>query len=155
MAPRCPGVLLPWAINRAEGSKMPVEKSSPSRTASENAVRRSAPLISSAIEISEFQMTVSVMGSIWRLASMDMATPPIDLDHQMAEMIHAHDIAGKNDGRRFALLDQTGPLECVGRLHPVAVDDLARDHAAELGKIGFALADNGRPCRGEAGPPAH
>src|SRR6266852_6446127 len=115
---------------------MPVEKSSPSRTASENAVRRSAPLISSAIEISEFQMTVSVMGSIWRLASRDIAAPSIDLDHQMPVMIHSNDIAGKNDGRRFALLDQTGPLECVDRFHPVAVDDLTRDHAAELGEIG-------------------
>src|SRR5712671_5575325 len=105
MAPRCPGVLLPWAINRAKGSKMPAEKSSPSRTASENAVRRSAPLISSAMETSEFQMTVSVMGSIWRSASLDIAAPSIDLDHQMAEAIRSDDIAGKNDGGRLALLD--------------------------------------------------
>src|SRR5713101_4533357 len=122
---------------------MPVEKSSPSRTASEKAVRRSAPLISSAIEISEFQMTVSVMGSIWRLASLDIVASPIDFDHQVAEMIHLHDIAGKNDGRRFALLDQTRPRERLARLHPVAVYDLARGYAAELGKIGFALAGNG------------
>src|SRR5713226_1385524 len=143
MAPRCPGVLLPCAINLAKGSKMPVEASSLSRTASENAVRRSAPLISSAIEISEFQMTVSVIGSIWRSASLDIAAPPIDLDHQMAEVIHSDDVAGKNDRRRFALLDQTGTLECVDPVHPVAVDDLAADHAAELGEIGFALANHG------------
>src|SRR5438874_8029524 len=102
MAPRWPGVLLPWAISRARASKMPVEKSSPSRTASENAVRRSAPLISSAIEISEFQITVSVMGSIRRLSPLDMAPSSVDLDHQMAKRIHAYDVAGQDDSRRFA-----------------------------------------------------
>src|SRR6516164_4969099 len=102
---------------------MPAEKSSPSRTASENAVRRSAPLISSAIEMSEFQMTVSVTGSIRRSASPDIAPPRIDLDHQVPVAVHFHDVAGKNDGGRFPLLDQAGPFEAIVRFHAVAVDD--------------------------------
>ena len=65
--PRWPGVKLPWAIIRPNRSKTAAEKSSPSRTASENAVRRSAVPISSATEISVFQRTVSVMGSTARL----------------------------------------------------------------------------------------
>src|SRR5438105_4050423 len=143
MAPRWPGVLLPCAIKRAKGSKMPVEKSSPSRTASENAVRRSAPLISSAIEISVFQMTVSVMGSIRGLPSSDIAAPWIDLDDEMAKLLHACDVAGQDDGCGFALLDQTRPLECLAGMHPIAVDDPAGDHAPKLGEIGRALAANG------------
>src|SRR5436190_7308262 len=129
---------------------MPVEKSSPSRTASENAVRRSAPLISSAIEISVFQMTVSVMGSICRLRSSDIAAPWIDLDEEMAKLIHACAIAWQDDARRFALLDETRPLECLAGPHPVAVDDRGADHAPKLGEIGLALAANGRPGGGEA-----
>src|ERR1700738_1627661 len=145
MAPRWPGVLLPWASNRADASNTPAEKSSPSRTASENAVRRSAPLICSAMEIKEFQMSVSVIGSIWRCASLSLGMParPLDLDHEMSQFIYADDITGKNDGRAFALLDQTRPLEDIRRLHAVAVDDLARDHAAALGKIGQPLAHDG------------
>src|SRR5271165_413044 len=128
---------------------MPAEKSSPSRTASENAVRRSAPLISSAIEISEFQMTVSVMGSIGVSAASPgqitgILTPSIDLDHQMAAAIHLHNIAGKNDGRRFPLLDQAGSLEGIVRFHQVAVDDIGADHAAAFGEISRALTDRSR-----------
>src|SRR5437764_748480 len=143
MAPRWPGVLLPWATNRAEASKTPAEKSSPSRTASENAVRLSAPLISSAMEIKEFQMSVSVIGSICRCASLGMAACPIDLDHEMSKLIYADGITGKNDGRAFTLLDQTRTLEDIRRLHAVAVDDLAWDHAAALGKIGLPFAHGG------------
>src|SRR6516165_8050460 len=112
---------------------MPAEKSSPSRTASENAVRRSAPLISSAIEMSEFQMTVSVTGSIRRSASPDIAPPGIDLDHQVAVVIHFHDIAGENDGGLFPLLDHTGAFKAIIRFHPVAVDDVGADHAIAFG----------------------
>src|ERR1700730_6248409 len=130
MAPRWPGVLLPWASNRADASNTPAEKSSPSRTASENAGRRSAPLISSAVEVKEFQMSVSVIGAIWRWASLGMPARPLDLDHEMSQFIYADDITGKNDGRAFALLDQTRTLEDIRRLHAVSVDHLARNHAA-------------------------
>ena len=63
MEPRCPGLKLPCAIMVALRSKMAVEKSSPSRTPSEKAVCRKVTPSSSAIEINEFQITVSVMGS--------------------------------------------------------------------------------------------
>ena len=72
MEPRWPGLKLPCAIMTALRSKMAVEKSSPSRTPSEKAVCRKVTPSSSAIEIREFQITVSVMGSTlgfhWQLS---------------------------------------------------------------------------------------
>ena len=62
MEPRCPGVKLPWAMRRPLRSKMAVEKSCPSRTASENAVICRVVPISSAIESKPFQRTDSVIG---------------------------------------------------------------------------------------------
>src|ERR1700730_2346382 len=143
MAPRWPGVLLPWAISRARASKMPAEKSSPSRTASENAVRRSAPLISSAVEMSEFQTTVSVMGSIWLPGSDGIAAPLIDLDDEMAETIDSGDVPGRNERCGFALHNESRTFDRVGRVHPVAIDDLAHHRAAKLGKIGFTAGHEG------------
>src|SRR6516225_8217607 len=137
MAPRWPGVLLPWAISRACASKMPAEKSSPSRTASENAVRRSAPLISSAMEVSAFHTTVSVMGSIALPGSSSIAASPIDLDDEVTETIDAGDVAGRNERCGLAFHNESRTFDCAGRVHSVAIDDLAHHHAAELGKIGF------------------
>src|SRR5690349_22809372 len=61
----------------------------------------------------------------------------------MPELIYLDRIAGKNDGRRFALFDQAGPLECIVLSHAVAADDLARDHAARLWKIALPLPQHG------------
>ena len=67
MDPRWPGVKLPWASIRPRRSKIAVEKSSPSRTASEKAVCRRVVPISSAMETKPPQITESVMGSTGRL----------------------------------------------------------------------------------------
>ena len=64
MEPRWPGEKLPCAIIRPFASNTAVEKSSPSRTASLKAVCRIVVPSSSAMDTTEFQMTVKVMGSM-------------------------------------------------------------------------------------------
>src|SRR5947209_7390773 len=147
MAPRWPGVLFPWAMSRARASKMPAEKSSPSRTASENAVRRSAPLISSAMETSEFQTTVSVMGSILLTGSADIPALLIDVDEEMTEPIETGDVPRRYEGCRFGLHNERRTFDRVGRVHPVTIDDLAHHHAAKLGEKGLPAGREGYATR--------
>src|SRR5574341_197039 len=63
MDPRCPGLKSPWAIICPWGSNSPTEKSRPSRTAAEKAVRLRAVPASSAMERIAAHTTPRVMGS--------------------------------------------------------------------------------------------
>ena len=80
MEPKCPGEKFPWETIRPWASNTAVEKSSPSRTASENAVLRMVVPSSSAMETMEFQITVKVMGSmvgvVVAVVAAVMAVPP-------------------------------------------------------------------------------